>query len=232
MESEDVDLEDMEDLEEGELRQGMEYVDRSQEDDRRNDRPEDAPVIGDQTVGMQESLEGQGSGGVNADVGFQDLHGEELGEAHARNNDDSHAPISDQSNKDDRGGPSVVNVGMQNTGPFVAGVDIHYNGPNDGLEELGPMSVINLGKRNRGERSPPSIGSTQGPSQRIFNHSGINDREPLDLNIPVRENSGINSATPSIPKEGTGTPVVQTGNMEPEGNISGDGQDEDTNAYC
>ncbi|KAJ0467413.1 putative RNA recognition motif domain, nucleotide-binding alpha-beta plait domain superfamily [Helianthus annuus] len=201
MESEDVELEDMEELEEGELRQETENVDRSQEDDRRSDRPEDVPVIGDQTVGKQESLVVQGSGGINADVGFQELHGEEMGEAHVRNDDVSHAPTSDQSTKINCGGPSVVIEGMQNSGPFVNGADTNHNGPDDGPEDLGPMSVSNLGKRNRGERSPPSIGSTQGPSQRIFNHSGINDGEPLDLNTPIREISGINSATPSIPNE-------------------------------
>ncbi|MFS7951172.1 hypothetical protein Hanom_Chr07g00591851 [Helianthus anomalus] len=198
MESEEVELENMEDLEEGGLRQGMVSVDRSHEVDRRNDRPEDVPVAGDQTVENQESLEAQGTGGVNADVGFHDVHGKEVGAEHVRINDESHVPVSDRSNKEDCGGPSEFNSGMQNNGPFVAEVDINCNGPNDGLEDLGPMSAVNLGKRNRGERSPPSIGSTQGPSQRIFNHSGMNDREPLDLNTPVRENSGSNSAMHSV----------------------------------
>ncbi|MFS8029861.1 hypothetical protein Hanom_Chr17g01527281 [Helianthus anomalus] len=223
MESEEVESENMEDLEEGELRQGMEYVEQSNDVDRRNVRPEDIPVVGDQTVGNQESLEAQGTGGVNANVVFHDVHGKEMGAAHVQINDESHTSESDQSNKKDCGGPSEIKSGIQNNGPVVDEGDMQSNGSNDGPDELGPMSAVNLGKRNRGERSPPSIGSTQGPSQRMFNHSGMNDREPLDLNTPVRESSGINSAIPPIPKVGSGTSKEQSGSMETEGTILGDG---------
>ncbi|MFS7942070.1 hypothetical protein Hanom_Chr06g00483721 [Helianthus anomalus] len=69
IESENVESDDVEDLEEGELRQGMENDDRYHVGDMMNDRTEDLPVNVDHTVGNQESLVDQGSSRVNAGGG-------------------------------------------------------------------------------------------------------------------------------------------------------------------
>ncbi|MFS7971404.1 hypothetical protein Hanom_Chr09g00832441 [Helianthus anomalus] len=52
-----------------------------------------------------------------------------------------------------------------------------------------PTPAVNLGKRSRDERSPPSVGSIQGPTQRLFSNFDRNTSEPLDLSTPVGDSS-------------------------------------------
>ncbi|MFS7943061.1 hypothetical protein Hanom_Chr06g00495861 [Helianthus anomalus] len=59
-------------------------------------------------------------------------------------------------------------------------------GPNMASEGGGPTPGTNLGKRLRMDRSPPSIGSMQGPSQRLFGQANFLEGESLDLNTPYR----------------------------------------------
>ncbi|KAM0027133.1 putative RNA recognition motif domain, nucleotide-binding alpha-beta plait domain superfamily [Helianthus debilis subsp. tardiflorus] len=79
MESENVDSDDVENLEEGELRQGREFDDCCHDGEMMNDRPEGFPMNDDHTAGNQKSPVDQGSPGVNAGGEFLDMHGEELG---------------------------------------------------------------------------------------------------------------------------------------------------------
>ncbi|KAJ0488728.1 putative RNA recognition motif domain, nucleotide-binding alpha-beta plait domain superfamily [Helianthus annuus] len=73
------------------------------------------------------------------------------------------------------------------------------NGPNMASEGGGPTPGTNLGKRYRIDRSPPSIGSMQGPSQRLFGQANFLEGESLDLNTPVMEDNVRKGGTDDVP---------------------------------
>ncbi|KAM0013539.1 putative RNA recognition motif domain, nucleotide-binding alpha-beta plait domain superfamily [Helianthus debilis subsp. tardiflorus] len=77
--------------------------------------------------------------------------------------------------------------------------DVEKNGPNISSEGGGPTPGTNLGKRYRMDRSPPSIGSMQGPSQRLFGQKNFLEGESLDLNTPVMEDNDRNGGTDDVP---------------------------------
>ncbi|MFS7911747.1 hypothetical protein Hanom_Chr02g00121771 [Helianthus anomalus] len=166
----------------------MNNVGRSQDDDQMDDRSESTPVKPAQTVGNQETLVDQRSPGINANGESQGLHGELLGTVHGLGDNEFQPLNLEQENMGDSGGPNVVYLDKITDGLKDAGLDKNQNGPNIGINGLGSESAVNLGKRIRGERSPLSIGSTQSPSQRLFNKSGNIVSEPLDLNTLIRVN--------------------------------------------
>ncbi|MFS7975884.1 hypothetical protein Hanom_Chr10g00885881 [Helianthus anomalus] len=88
-------------------------------------------------------------------------------------------------NSNNNGGPAIMNP-----------VEL-LSRPNGSSAKDGPTPGVNLGKRNRNVFSPPSIGSTQGPSQRIFCQSQDQFNEPLDLNTPVSDKYGDEGGEPS-----------------------------------
>ncbi|MFS7951760.1 hypothetical protein Hanom_Chr07g00598931 [Helianthus anomalus] len=82
-----------------------------------------------------------------------------------------------KSNVSGKDGPNEINVGE------------YKSGPGNDLFSDGPTPFLNLGKRNRDDQSPPSIGSIQGPTQCLFYQPNNSEYVPLDLNTPVRVNS-------------------------------------------
>ncbi|MFS7923058.1 hypothetical protein Hanom_Chr03g00256371 [Helianthus anomalus] len=214
--SSDSDMEsvDVDDLEEGEIKQGMDNNDRCQEDDQLDGRPESSlmnaqldgrpessPVTIGHMAGNKESSEGHLSPGINACGESQRTHGDSFEVAHGQSNNEFRVANLEKSKIVDGVRPNDDLLDSETIGPNKVMPDVINIGPNSGLDGLGPRSAANLGKINRGERSPPSVGSTQGLSSRLFNQSDNN--VPLDLNTPVREISG-NTVDPSpIPNDGT-----------------------------
>ncbi|MFS7918322.1 hypothetical protein Hanom_Chr03g00199631 [Helianthus anomalus] len=143
---------------------------------------EGSPVV----HGSQANEESPGS---NVNMGNINVHGKGNLSAHGNGYNDVSV---------DMGGCPILEVNtvgpdMVNNNSEVGG----FCGPNgQGMKpntvngDDGPTPYINLGKRYREDRSPPSIGSTQGPSQKLFGQSVRLDSVSLDLNSPAREPSG------------------------------------------
>ncbi|MFS7915789.1 hypothetical protein Hanom_Chr02g00169421 [Helianthus anomalus] len=146
---------DMDEYEEGEIRS------------KDNPLPDsvnmvDAPIAGiddpretnEQSPEFQEAPDNQEVRNTNDGVEKMDVHGEDENTVYGSN---VHGNNNDfLNNKNTNGGPNVLNPGVE------------LNEPNTRVMNDGPTPVANLGKRNRAELNPPSFGSTQGPSQRIF----------------------------------------------------------------
>ncbi|MFS7980146.1 hypothetical protein Hanom_Chr10g00935931 [Helianthus anomalus] len=166
--------EDLDNFEEGEIR--VNDVKR-QEDDRNIRRPDSEQLGNEQSLVNQELQGAQEVPLVNAGGNLDPMHGELFEEELGGGNNESLDGDVEFLNKFDNGGPTMVNMGINNTGPDV------------GLTKDDPVSAVNLGKRLRDDRSPPSIGSTQGPTHRLFHQSNRATIDPIDLNTPVREPS-------------------------------------------
>ncbi|MFS7967814.1 hypothetical protein Hanom_Chr09g00790141 [Helianthus anomalus] len=156
--------EDMEDYEEGEIRSDLNEDDNMHVE---NDPPameREVPVGNEQSRDRQGSPVDQESVDVNntlekttRDLGNgMAVHGDVDALAHEINN------IGDG---DFRSG-GVID--LENMGHNSQEDDVEKNGPNLPCEGGGPTPGTNLGKKYRMDRSPPSIGSMQGPSQRLF----------------------------------------------------------------
>ncbi|MFS8021767.1 hypothetical protein Hanom_Chr16g01431281 [Helianthus anomalus] len=152
---------DMEEMEEGEIRQNLDNVDRRQDEDTVLGRSENIPVDNEQSMDNQQSVEAHGFSTFEVDQNSKSLHAEVVKSTHVEGDND------------------VVNVHVD-----INSADIN-GGPNFRLNDTGP--TLGPKKRNREDRSPPSIGSTQGPTQRIYNQPNRPSIESLDLNIPVRD---------------------------------------------
>ncbi|MFS7947299.1 hypothetical protein Hanom_Chr06g00546651 [Helianthus anomalus] len=161
----DVHRVDMEDIEEGEVRQVEQNVLEGQDvgeipvtevnELRTSGDGTDTPVVNEQSRGGGRFP--QKDQGINSNMGNPNLHGEE--------NTTDHVPPHEV-DKGDEWTPELANNAA--------------NGPGDGgpmgLDGLpsqvggddGPTPVNCLGKRSRAFRSPPSLGSIQGPAQRFF----------------------------------------------------------------
>ncbi|MFS7989900.1 hypothetical protein Hanom_Chr11g01052361 [Helianthus anomalus] len=177
MESDSEDeLTDMEEVEDGEFRQNGDGSGDRNDIANMVDRPENPPGDNEQFLDSQEAVEAHGSLS-DSDVQVpRSLHGDGTKVAHGDGiNVAVNGHVEILKNKLNEGPNKTISV---ESGPSA---DPNNNGP-----VIGP----NLGKRNREDRSPPSIGSTQGPTQRIFLQSNMPTVEPLDLNTPARENSG------------------------------------------
>ncbi|MFS7965975.1 hypothetical protein Hanom_Chr09g00768411 [Helianthus anomalus] len=183
----DEDSVDMKDLEEGEIKQNQVGNDGNHEkhqfpativeDDLRNVQPENNPVGVDQSQEAQVLSEDQSTPEVNAGGNLFNVHGDEHMAAHGCNINEGN--IEDLNLNFERSdGPSPFNPGVNTYGIF-----------NEKVGD-GPTPTMNLGKRNRDERNPPSIGSVQGPTQRLYCAPFCSNIEPLDLNTPVRADSG------------------------------------------
>ncbi|KAJ0445260.1 hypothetical protein HanIR_Chr16g0840931 [Helianthus annuus] len=193
----DAASEDLDDFEEGEIR--VNDV-RRQDDDRKNDRLESDPMGNDQSLDNRESMGFQGAPLVNAGGNFDSLHGELFEEVLLGGNNEVQDGDLEFSNKICSGGPNMDNM------------EINNSGPNVGLTKDSPATVANMGKRNRDDRSPPSVGSTQGPTHRLFHQSNRSTIDPIDLNTPVRETSGNTDNGNSDPKINSGssaTPLAE-----------------------
>ncbi|KAJ0445701.1 putative RNA-directed DNA polymerase [Helianthus annuus] len=179
----DEESEDLNDFEEGEIRENLnDEGDRKNDSgDRNNDSPEDASMENVSPMKVQGSVEVHGSSVVNAGGELETLHGNLFGEPHGSGlKEVLEGELDNSINNDNNGtgGPKLDNMEDNNVGPDVSMI-------NDG-----PTPFVNLGKRNRDDCSPPSIGSTQGPTQKVFYQAGRSNLEPIDLNTPGRANSG------------------------------------------
>ncbi|MFS7941731.1 hypothetical protein Hanom_Chr06g00479701 [Helianthus anomalus] len=148
---------DKEDLEEGEINQNSDEDNRRRDEVLSNARPELSPVVSVRMSEDQESVEVHGSSTINVDGNTKGLHRNLFEESKGGHNDDVQAGNLDIPNNIQISGPNKEKS-----------VDIDV-GPNVVTDDVGPSPAPNLGKRNREERSPPSIGSTQGPTQRMRN---------------------------------------------------------------
>ncbi|MFS7985308.1 hypothetical protein Hanom_Chr11g00996951 [Helianthus anomalus] len=126
----------------------------------------DTPVGSDKSPVVQGSLFHEESPSFNVDMGNNYLHGEQNLSANMVCNNREDLGKRNSSNK--KGGGSG--------GPNESGPDVGVPQPNSELGEDGPTPIISLGKRNRDDRSPPSIGSMQGPVQKIFGGGSFRKR--------------------------------------------------------
>ncbi|MFS7963107.1 hypothetical protein Hanom_Chr08g00734241 [Helianthus anomalus] len=164
-------------MEEGEISQNLDNPNYRHDEDTNLGRSENCPVENGQSLDNQEPVEVHGFSSFKADQNSKVLHGNVAKAAHVEGVNDEVMGHVVNSNEIPKDGPNNL-------------MDLN-DGLNTGLNNSGPVLGPNLGKRNREERSPPSIGSTQGPTQRVYNQPNRPTVEPIDLNTPVREKSSI-----------------------------------------
>ncbi|MFS8034289.1 hypothetical protein Hanom_Chr17g01579411 [Helianthus anomalus] len=171
----------MEDLEEGEIKQGgtgsqdeVQIPAVETVNDLASERPEPVPVENERSQDNQGPLEVQTLSGVNAGGKVQKEYGNVNSAAHADEVNDVNVGNHTHANHVEIERPNSLFPGPIPTGPII------------NMAGDGPTPLVNLGKRNRMDRSPPSIGSTQGPPQRSFFHPENSNQDQLDLNTPVR----------------------------------------------
>ncbi|MFS7986874.1 hypothetical protein Hanom_Chr11g01015381 [Helianthus anomalus] len=158
---------DMDDVEEGEIRQNpaggeIKHVNVAQsmtdgERDSQARKNESSPVDTERSPSVQKVPEDQTSGRPHDCMETCNLHGEGVHVANGPNNFGGNGVKSNKSTNYF----NVVDCGPNNFNPGEKS-----SGPNKSFIGEGPTPVPNLGKRNRDERSPPSLGSIQGPAQR------------------------------------------------------------------
>ncbi|MFS7957725.1 hypothetical protein Hanom_Chr07g00669801 [Helianthus anomalus] len=161
-EQNDVVPEDMEDVEEGEIRQNVATDFNNQANvhqpgmvgvvEPMTGGDVSSPVEVGESPEFQSTPEGQKSGCVHENVEMRSLHGEKEHSAQDVIN------IGGNGNK--------LNLSTENSCEEVGGTnnfksDGYPSGPNIFMGEGGPTPGVNLGKRKRDERSPPSFGSIQ-----------------------------------------------------------------------
>ncbi|MFS8027182.1 hypothetical protein Hanom_Chr16g01495611 [Helianthus anomalus] len=141
--------------------------------------------------------------------------------------------------------PEKEAVGIFDSGPNLKGssgfgLGSHEQETNgtrlvEQLKNDGPTPNIGLGKRSRKDRSPPSIGSMQGPSTRSFPHRPLTGEFYFDLNRSTSEHlhsgeslAGGEKSPPSEINPGDeGTGIVPTRPPEEFGDYRPDPGDAD-----
>ncbi|KAJ0503264.1 hypothetical protein HanHA300_Chr11g0422341 [Helianthus annuus] len=202
LESESEEEDDvMEELEEGEIGMNDENPVNRQEVAGKNGRPEEETMSGDQaeksdqpvetekTGDFQESGEAQGVNSFNEKGEEINVHGEVEKAASGKEVNEAQVENIGSPNMVSSGGPAYVNTQELGMGPN-AGIREAKTGPNGAIGGTGQAQSQSRGKRSRDIRSPPSIGSTQGPSQRLFSQYNNPHIDPIDLNTPAREKVG------------------------------------------
>ncbi|KAJ0477029.1 putative RNA-directed DNA polymerase [Helianthus annuus] len=168
--------EGIDDLEEGEINQNMGPGDQMQEDMQTPvtevDPSNPVPVGNENVSEVKESQEVQKLDDINVGEKAAGVHGEDnMAARDLRHKRDVGGKVNDLSCNGD-GGLHINFSGREQVGLGI------------GSPSVGPTPLVNLGKRNRIDQSPPSIGSVQGPTQKMFYHPN----SPLDLNTPASEN--------------------------------------------
>ncbi|MFS7936141.1 hypothetical protein Hanom_Chr05g00411961 [Helianthus anomalus] len=153
---------------------GTQGVNQSPVQDMGDVLPTDDSVVPPE--GMEKSLEGQGP----LEFGVSLINNSDLGNKHVHG--DVNEPTIGECNNDRVS--EMVNNFIPCVGPNGSNPDVGSPKPDFVNGDHGPTPIINLGKRNRDDRSPPSIGSVQGPSQKLFSHLSGPGSDPLDLNTP------------------------------------------------
>ncbi|MFS7991999.1 hypothetical protein Hanom_Chr12g01077171 [Helianthus anomalus] len=172
--------EDMDDLEDGEIKQDM------GSDGRMQDAPQNpttevepsvpVPVGNDTVLEDRESPKVHRSIDINVGEKLDGVHGEENMAARELRDKGDLVGNLDEINCSGKDGPNENNLGGNKIG-------LGYGSPS-----VGPTPMVNLGKRNRDDQSTPSIGSVQGPTQKLFYQLNSSVSSPLDLNTPVTKN--------------------------------------------
>ncbi|MFS7998422.1 hypothetical protein Hanom_Chr12g01153661 [Helianthus anomalus] len=139
---------EMEELEDGEISQKLGNSDRRQDEVMKNGRQENSPVVNDQSEDNQEPVGGQESSPINVVENINSLHGKSMGAEHVGVINEVQSIELCEENNAFSGGPN--NNSLRN----------NKVGPNAEVGNNGPSMAPNLGKRNREDRSPPSVGST------------------------------------------------------------------------
>ncbi|MFS7889478.1 hypothetical protein Hanom_Chr00s000004g01607461 [Helianthus anomalus] len=185
----------MEDLEDGEIKQGDTGCQGDDQnpaaemvDDLRPERPEPLPVENERSHENQGPPEDQSPSGVNVGGKEQKVHRDVNLSAHAEDVNDVNVRNNTYVNHVEVKGPISMFPGLNSTGPTIE------------MAGDGPTPLVNLGKRNRLDRSPPSSGSTQGPPQRSFFHPNGSNQDQLDLNTLVQVEPGIMENTDDAPE--------------------------------
>ncbi|MFS7960904.1 putative RNA recognition motif domain, nucleotide-binding alpha-beta plait domain superfamily [Helianthus anomalus] len=193
--------EDMEELEEGEFGMNDDNPVNRQEVAGKNGRSGEETMSGDQAVNsnqpvesektgdLQESGEAQGVNSFNEEGEELNVHGEVEKAANGTKVNETQVENMGSPNMVSSGGPAYVNTQELGMGPN-AGIRDSKTGPNGAIGDTGQAQSQPRGKRSRDIRSPPSIGSTQGPSQRLFSQYNNPHVDPIDLNTPAREKEG------------------------------------------
>ncbi|MFS7968927.1 hypothetical protein Hanom_Chr09g00803201 [Helianthus anomalus] len=136
---------DMEEMEDGEIRQDGNISGDRNDEANMVDRSENPPVDNEQVLDSQEAVEVHGSLSDSDVQVSRSLHGDGTKVAHG---DGINAAVN---------GHVEIPNNKLNEGPNKsASVE---SGPSIDPNTNGPVIGQNLGKRNREERSPPSIGS-------------------------------------------------------------------------
>ncbi|MFS7942799.1 hypothetical protein Hanom_Chr06g00492771 [Helianthus anomalus] len=182
----------MADVEEGEIRQNStcehEYRNNNQQPVEIRDSGVSTDGFVSPQVGCKKSsefqsvTEGQKSHELPSNVETCNMHGEGGHVPHGFINVDGSGEELNEStdyNIPVDGGPDILNP-VEN-----------LSGPNNLFGEEGPTPAGNLGKRNREERSPPSLGSMQGPAQRPVFHVQNPHVDQIDLNSPFGDRNGL-----------------------------------------
>ncbi|MFS7989369.1 hypothetical protein Hanom_Chr11g01045941 [Helianthus anomalus] len=156
--------EDLEDYEEGEIRSDLNVEDNMHVE---NDPPATEREV---PAGNEQSRVRQGSPVDQESV--DDNNALEKPTRDLENGMAMHGDVDALAHEINNIGDGVFGSGgvidLENMGPNSQEDDVGKNGPNLSCDGGGPTPGTNLGKRYRMDRSPPSIGSMQGPSQRLF----------------------------------------------------------------
>ncbi|KAF5785268.1 putative RNA recognition motif domain, nucleotide-binding alpha-beta plait domain superfamily [Helianthus annuus] len=191
---------DMEDAEEGEIRenpsgdyhnQTTDAQPASVEEEPPTGGNETAPVVVDRLPEVHASPAGQELNGFLGNVEKCNMHGEGVHVSICSNINDVNLGMPNKSTpdgNDENSGPNNNTSGERSSGP---------NNLFDG-EDYTPAQ--HLGKRNRDERSPPSFGSIQGPAQRPVYQSHILPDVQIDLNSPLGDNYGLQEVFSDLPE--------------------------------
>ncbi|MFS8022930.1 hypothetical protein Hanom_Chr16g01445291 [Helianthus anomalus] len=183
----DEDLVDVEDLEEGEILHNVSPValetvgGQSPAKEVTGDMSGDAnesPAVNELAQVGEGAPTLQKASGGNDDMGNQALHGDWNKAAHVDCGFDGElgtvpCPIASNKNTEpNNGGPDGRFYEVpSNQEDKEHGPEVDYDHSNFLNGNDGPTPANYLGKRNRAERSPPLVGSVQGPSQRKFGES-------------------------------------------------------------
>ncbi|MFS8033452.1 hypothetical protein Hanom_Chr17g01569741 [Helianthus anomalus] len=220
MESESVGeepMDDMADVEEGEIRHNSSYEHEcrnniqnpveSRDREIPTDGPTSTPVGCKKSSEFQSVMEGQKSHELLRNVETCNLHGEGGHVPHGFINVDGSGEELNKStdhNIPEDGGPDILNPAD------------NLSGPNNLFGDEGPTPAGNLGKRNREERSPPSLGSMQGPAQRPVFHVQIPLGGQIDLNSPLGDRNGLEemlNGSPGLDEDGQNIGVQSEGDV-------------------
>ncbi|MFS7934785.1 hypothetical protein Hanom_Chr05g00395761 [Helianthus anomalus] len=191
---------DMEETEEGEIRedpsgdyhnQNIDAQPAIVEEEPPTGGNETAPLVVDRLPVVHASPADQESNGFLGNVEKCNMHGEGVHVSICPNINDVNGGMPNKSNPDGND---------ENSGPNNNTSGERSSGPNNLFDGGDYTPAQYLGKRNRDERSPPSFGSIQGPAQRPVYQSHVPPDVQIDLNSPLGDNYGLQEVFSELPE--------------------------------